>query len=178
MPSFGSLLVAHLTAQHWTLSGTLHFWRLVHMHVKTIKMSKCVYKGWSIKSSMESKKRENIRFHTPGWGWGTAIWGRIYTVLNLADSPVCACGQGIEDADHYFKDCITHNDARRKVRQKFKIDLRQHETEELLEGDTEMTDMENQLVFQAVQWFIRESGRFRWVRQAPHTICLKHLQLT
>ena len=70
------------------------------------------------------------------------------------------CKQGIEDAEHFLQDCELYNGARSKVRKLYKIDLRQYQTEELLEGDLERSDIENQHMFEVVQWYIGESGMF------------------
>ena len=35
--------------------------------------------------------------------------------INLADSPICSCGQEIEDAEHFLKDCHLYNQHRQNL---------------------------------------------------------------
>ena len=82
-------------------------------------------------------------------------------IINLTETPECACGYGVEDYEHFLKDCIRYNNIRRRVWEKFYIDFQPYEVEELLEGDHNKDDDENRLLFQAVQWYIGETRRFR-----------------
>ena len=59
--------------------------------------------------------------------------------INLAETPICECGNGIEDAEHFFQDCTQYNIHRAKTYLKFNVDLREYEVEDLLEGNQEWT---------------------------------------
>lgn len=74
---------------------------------------------------------------------------------------MCACGLAIEDAEHYFKDCQLHNDARNHIRNTLGIDFRVYATEDILEGETNGTEADNLWLFHAAQDYITRSGRFR-----------------
>ena len=81
--------------------------------------------------------------------------------INLSDTPECRCGEGIEDADHFLRECKTYLMQRAQIYLKYGINLTTFDAEERLEGNPEMTDEYNTNLFEAVHTFIENSGRFR-----------------
>ena len=77
--------------------------------------------------------------------------------VNLAESPMCRCGEEIEDAEHFLMDCALYREERRNL----EVDLRHYDTEELLMGNPHLTQKQNEKMFSQVHKFINTSGRFR-----------------
>ena len=80
--------------------------------------------------------------------------------VGLAESPMCECGNGIEDADHFFKECQRHNEARQHIENTLGIYFRNYQTEDILEGETAGTDEDNLWLFHAAQKYIERTKRF------------------
>ena len=78
---------------------------------------------------------------------------------HLCDSPTCRCGFIIEDADHFFFNCLNymneHVTLYNEIRNYFPLN-----TEKLLFGNDSLTDQENSSIFIAVQTYIKNNGRF------------------
>ena len=80
--------------------------------------------------------------------------------VGLAESPTCACGHNIEDAEHFFQDCILYRNERTHIHTTLGIDLRRYQTEDLLEGEINGTNEDNLWLFHAVQEYIKLTKRF------------------
>ena len=81
--------------------------------------------------------------------------------VNLAESPICECGEEIEDSEHYLKDCRLYNIQRTAILDTYGIDFRAYQTEDLLEGNPNDTNEDNIWLFHAVQEYIKKTKRFR-----------------
>ena len=71
--------------------------------------------------------------------------------VKLAESPLCKCIMALEDAEHYLKDCVIYAVNRRQVLVKHGVNLRVHETEEMLEGDPTRDEDYKSRLFYAIQ---------------------------
>ena len=67
--------------------------------------------------------------------------------VNLAESPMCRCGEEIEDPVHFLKDCALYRDERRNL----EVDLRHYDTEELLMGNPYLTKRQNEKMLSSSQ---------------------------
>ena len=73
--------------------------------------------------------------------------------------PDCACGNGYENAEHFFMHCEKHND----IRETLKAKVEEHcefRLKVLLVGSEQLPVTRNQRIFDAVHKFIVESHRF------------------
>ena len=77
--------------------------------------------------------------------------------INLAESPLCSCGDAIEDAEHFLQDCRQYTE----IRNKLETNLQHYDIEELLMGNPLRSLKQNEKMFKAVHRLILESGRFR-----------------
>ena len=77
----------------------------------------------------------------------------------LSNSPACSCGYETEDANHYFFNCNKYIDKRilmfRKTHNFHPLSV-----ETILFGKSGLSDNDNFLLFQAVQQYIKDTGRF------------------
>ena len=73
--------------------------------------------------------------------------------------PMCSCGDGLEDALHYFMSCAHFADLRLHLREKVEF-ICNFDINTLLYGSQNLSDVENMLVFDAVHEFILDSKRF------------------
>ena len=76
--------------------------------------------------------------------------------VNLAES----CGNDVEDAEQFFKDRDKFQEARDKIWQKHRVDLRRFNTEEIPEGNPEEENHHNSKLFMAVHEYIKLTKRF------------------
>ena len=74
----------------------------------------------------------------------------------ISDDKTCACGDPIENAEHFLLHCQNFTHARRHI-QNLGIPV---DAQILLYGSEELSDNENKQIFIAVQNFIVESARF------------------
>ena len=79
---------------------------------------------------------------------------------NLIENPICSCGDGPETAEHYFLYCTTYVIARNKLKNKIELINIPFVLNVLLDGDEGESHETNSFVFQQVQLFIKETGRF------------------
>ena len=77
----------------------------------------------------------------------------------LSNSKACSCGYETEDADHYLFDCYEYIDKRIIVFRKTRA-VHPLSVEALLFGKLSPSDNNNFLLFQAVQQYIKDTGRF------------------
>ena len=76
---------------------------------------------------------------------------------NIAASPLCLCGQ-IENNFHYFFECLQYETARQKLLRKLNnIDI---ELNVLLNGNPELSDQTNTMIFSHVHTYIQDTKRF------------------
>lgn len=79
--------------------------------------------------------------------------------VNIINDPSCACGNQCENATHHFFECSLYTRQRdvlfRNVSQYGNISINI-----LLYGTPYLSNMENQMIFQWVQTFIKDSARF------------------
>ena len=77
----------------------------------------------------------------------------------LRQNPICDCGSGEEDAEHYLFKCKLFTEQRLNL---FLATRPFHpiNTEKLLFGNPLLNDVENEFVFSEVQKFIKHSKRF------------------
>ena len=116
------------------------------------------------------KKNANILFFY-GQRWPGVQHGRLrigcsklnYDVcfnLHIPNiDPMCLCGGGFEDAQHYFMSCVYFDDLRLHLRESIEL-ICIFELNTLLYGSTNLSDAENMLVFDAVHKFIMDSRCF------------------
>ena len=80
--------------------------------------------------------------------------------IGIKDSPLCSCGQGVEDVWHFFFSCplfvIDRNHLHTII-----INLAPFNIHTVLYGSEHCNLESNKLIFLAVQNFIEKSGRFR-----------------
>ena len=78
---------------------------------------------------------------------------------HLRNDPYCSCGNDIENAHHYFFECVYYNQLRIEMFNKTRAyhPLSLHT---LLFGKSTLSDVDNHLLFQAVQQFIKDTRRF------------------
>ena len=79
--------------------------------------------------------------------------------LYVCDSSACRCGATRETAEHFFMDCPLHNE----IRDKLFTAVSKHtacSTETFLYGDTNLSDIANFSIFDAVHDYICQSNRF------------------
>ena len=77
----------------------------------------------------------------------------LYNV-NIKDTPMCMCGQAVEDAEHYLLECTRYQGIRRRT------NIHLFDIDTLLFGDNNITEDENVFIFKLVQDFIKQSKRF------------------
>ena len=77
---------------------------------------------------------------------------------SLKESPECACGNGNEDAFHYFCECNFFITQRNTLHSKI-IHFAPFNIQTLLFGCKTCTNQQNETIFDAVQNYIRETGR-------------------
>ena len=70
------------------------------------------------------------------------------------------CGDDIEDADHFLLTCDLYQDSRRNLTDATNYNLFQHDIDTLLYGNENLTDVENDKIFELVQLFIEMRDRF------------------
>lgn len=78
---------------------------------------------------------------------------------HLRESPSCGCGHAVEDAKHYLLECPNYTAKRiemfRKTRHLHPLGI-----ESILNGKDSCSNDDNFCLFQAVQQYIKDSGRF------------------
>ena len=77
----------------------------------------------------------------------------------LSNSKACSCGYETEDPDHYFFNCNKYIDKRIIM---FRLTRAFHplSIKALLFGKSRLSDNDNFLLFQAVQQYVKDTGRF------------------
>ena len=78
---------------------------------------------------------------------------------HLKSDPICACGTGAEDAEHFFFKCNRNTD-KRTILFRSTIAFHPLNTNKLLFGDENLNYNDNCSLFASVQLFIQQSGRF------------------
>ena len=78
---------------------------------------------------------------------------------HLKSDPICACGTGAEDAEHFFFKCNRNTD-KRTILFRSTIAFHPLNTNKLLFGDENLNYIDNCSLFASVQLFIQQSGRF------------------
>ena len=85
--------------------------------------------------------------------------GHLFSNLSVINSPRCMCGHGYEDPNHYFLECpVFHLN-----RVALLLELARFQPidiDRLLYGDSDLPIADNLNIFEAVQKFIRDTGRF------------------
>ena len=79
--------------------------------------------------------------------------------LHVINSPKCECGHLSEDASHYFMHCPLHFEERGKMLSKI-INITNPSLRHIMYGSADLTEKENQEIFQAVHNFISNTKRF------------------
>jgi hypothetical protein len=79
---------------------------------------------------------------------------------NLIENPICSCGVSPETAEHYFLYCTKYVTARNKLKNNIQLINIPFVLNVLLYGDEGESYQTNSLIFQQVQLFIKETGRF------------------
>ena len=78
---------------------------------------------------------------------------------HLKSDPICPCGTGAEDAEHFFFKCNRNTD-KRTILFRSTIAFHPLNTNKLLFGDENLNYNDNCSLFASVQLFIQQSGRF------------------
>lgn len=79
---------------------------------------------------------------------------------NLIENPICSCGVGPETAEHDFLYCTKYVTARNKLKSNIELINIHFVLNILLYGDESESHETNSSVFQQVQLFMKETGRF------------------
>ena len=79
---------------------------------------------------------------------------------NLIENPICSCGVGTEADEHYFLYCTKYVTARNKLKNNIELINIPFVLNVLLYGDEGESHETNSFVFQQVQLFMKETGRF------------------
>ena len=79
---------------------------------------------------------------------------------NLIENPICSCGVGPETAEHYILYCTKYVTARNKLKNNIELINIPFVLNVLLYGDEGESHETHSSVFQQIQLFIKETGRF------------------
>ena len=90
-----------------------------------------------------------------GFEWSAAHSSHLYK-KNIVPSPSCSCG-GFESAYQFFFQCPNYSEARRRH---LPNNLNDYNTNQLLHGLPDASNIENEVLFTQVQDFIVHSRRF------------------
>ena len=82
-------------------------------------------------------------------------------LLHVTDDPMCICGQGIEDNEHFFLVCPLYYDIRNALLAGIRL-ICQPALEVILFGSSICDIGANKCIFDAVHCYIDKSGRFEW----------------
>ena len=122
------------------------------------------------KSEIKTEKITNILYYY-GQRWPSIHHSRIrlgcsslnfdlYYNLHIPDvSPQCICGNGTEDARHYFMSCDQYNDIRKPLKDLL-VNKCSFRLNYILNGCENLGVEDNMLIFDAVHNYILESKRF------------------
>lgn len=80
-------------------------------------------------------------------------------INHLRDSPICQCGKGIENAEHYFFKCTSFLNERIELFRNTR-ELHPLSTSKLLFGNDTLNDEQNKFIFNEVHKFIKNTRRF------------------
>ena len=80
--------------------------------------------------------------------------------VNLSDSPLCSCGRGIEDAEHFLIYCTRYQHIRDFLIANNHINIFEGGTDTMLFGDDSLSEVDNIIIFSLVHKFIKLSKRF------------------
>ena len=80
--------------------------------------------------------------------------------INLSDSPICRCGRGVEDAEHYLIHCSRYQHIGDYLISNNHINIFELGIDTLLFGNDGLSEVDNILIFILVQTFIKLSKRF------------------
>ena len=78
---------------------------------------------------------------------------------NMETSPMCACNTEIEDAEHYLITCPNYEEQRNWIQDTLGWDIFDLDVEELLFGSNKLSEKENEVLFDAVQHYIKITKR-------------------
>ena len=80
----------------------------------------------------------------------------------ISDSPICQCGNEIENSNHYFFHCPLYNNTRQKMlRSLHFVPPGELNTETFLKGSNALDGNHNQRLFKIIFIYIKESQRFQ-----------------
>ena len=79
--------------------------------------------------------------------------------LHVIENSTCDCGLSVESNSHFLLKCRLYTQHRQSMLNKLQV-LPTITTDFLLYGDYSLTFEQNKVVFEAVQEFLKESGRF------------------
>ena len=79
--------------------------------------------------------------------------------LHVIENSTCDCGLSVENNSHFLLECRLYTPHRQSMLNKLQV-LPTITTDFLLYGDYNLTFEQNKVVFEAVQEFLKESGRF------------------
>ena len=119
------------------------------MYFKTNKIPLFYLEGERYYSIIHSRLRNNC-----------SNLNRDLFINHLRDDDLCECGQGKEDAEHFFFKCNVYNVARLKLF----LDTRQFHPlscQSLLFGSKRLNDTDNNTLMTSVRTYIRDTNRFK-----------------
>ena len=79
--------------------------------------------------------------------------------LHVIENPTCDCGSSTEDNSHFLLECMFYDQQRQSMFNKLH-DFGLITTNLLLFGDLNLSFEQNRTILEAVQVFLKESGRF------------------
>ena len=80
--------------------------------------------------------------------------------LHVIDDPLCFCGTGVEDSEHFFMKCPLYHTSRQRLIQII-TDISVFNIDVLLFGDENLDIEQNCVIFDAVHEYILQSERFK-----------------
>ena len=80
--------------------------------------------------------------------------------VHLLQSPLCECGDSIEDVTHFFLHCTNYTELRRNILPRIRSIMADITVENLLYGHSDLSFGENCTIFLLVHKFIKDSHRF------------------
>ena len=80
--------------------------------------------------------------------------------VGLSDSPMCRCGEHVEDAEHFLSICRLYQDCRDHISDAAGFNIFDYDVDTLLFGDKNFDIETNREIFELIQYYIELTKRF------------------
>ncbi len=142
----------------------INLWNNLSLHVRQVESLE------EFKMALKKMKKEPNILYYYGKRWPSVHHSRIrigcsklnhdlcYN-LHVIGEPNCSCGEEIEDAYHYFLDCPKYTDFRTDLFNAISV-YEQVNMETVLQGNVNLTEIQNMAIFEAVHLYIERTKRF------------------